>query len=332
MGALFPFWGLTEAQYRIRADLSGVRALQANLRTEAEVGKLRAETFVAMVNAGVPANMAAAAAQVPLKDIPGGDAPRTAQATAPPAAKAARNPRMERKAADPVAARLARMDEWTDEARKRVAALLVEQGNAVAAAYASGKPWDTALSMDDWEALMRAIHTAVLEAEGAVAFTGLLAATTAAGGGGAFDVLADNVVEWIDDHVGTLVKGIDETSRVAVAAQIKQGVEAGESQRDIAKRLRSLHEDWSDYRAATVARTEVAAAFGQAHQASAEQIAERHDVQLVKVWLATRDSRTRDEHAAIDGERVALDEAFSIGVQAPPGGVNCRCVVLYSEE
>lgn len=331
MGALFPFWGLTEAQYRIRADLSGVRALQANLRTEAEVGKLRAEAFVAMVNAGVPANMAAAAAQVPLKDIPGGDAPRAAQATAPPAAKAAR-PRFERKdKGDPIDAQLARMDEWTDEARKRVASLLIEQGNAVAAAYASGKPWEQSLSMDDWEALMRAIHTAVLEAEGAVAFTGLLAATTAAGGGGAFDVLADNVVEWIDDHVAVLVKGIDETSRVAVAAQIKQGVEAGESQRDIAKRLRSLHEDWSDYRAATVARTEVAAAFGQAHQASAEQIAEQHDVQLVKVWLATKDARTRDEHAAIDGERVALDAAFSIGVQAPPGGVNCRCVVLYEE-
>lgn len=325
---LLPHYG-AELTHRVVADVSGVAALQDNMTTRAAAAK----TFV---DAGWPVNAVNQRLALGFAPVDGGDVPRLpaapAQATAPPAAKAAR-PRFERKdrGEDAVQAQLARMDEWTDEARKRVASLLIEQGNAVAAAYASGKPWDTALSMNDWEALMRAIHTAVLETEGAVAFTSLLAATTATGGGGAFDVLADNVVEWIDDHVGTLVKGIDETSRVAVAAQIKQGVEAGESQRDIAKRLRSLHEDWSDYRANTIARTEVASAFGQAHQASAEQIAEVHDVKLVKVWLATKDARTRDEHAAIDGERVALDEMFSIGVLAPPGGVNCRCAVLYEE-
>jgi len=336
MGALFPFWNFTEDQYRIRPDLSGVRALQANLKTEAEVLELRAKALASMVAAGVPANMAAQAAQLPLTDIPGGDVPRASAPAAPlpsPATKArAAPPRFERKdKGDPIEAQLARMDEWSAEIRGRVAALLIDQGNAIAAAYANGKPWEQALSLDDWDALLRAIHTAVIEAEGAVAYTALLAATTAAGGGGTFDVLADNVVAWIDDHVGTMVGGIDETSRVAVAAQIKQGVEAGESQRDIAKRLKALHEDWSDYRANTIARTEVGAAFGQAHQASAEQIAETHDVQLVKVWLATNDSRTRDEHAAMNGEQVALDEAFSNGAQSAPAGVNCRCVTLYEE-
>ncbi|TDE85304.1 phage portal protein [Deinococcus sp. S9] len=328
-GSLFPLFGLTEETHRIRADLSVVRALQANLKTEAEVGKLRAEAFKALVDAGVPANMAATAAQVPLTDIPGGDQPRAAPApAAPPQVKSHPPPvRMQRKdkGEDDVAARLARMDEWTAEIKKRVAEILLEQGSAVASAYAAGQPWEDALSLDDWQALLEAIHTAAIEAEGAVAYTALLKSITGSGAGGAFDVLADGVVEWIDSHVGDMVKGITDTSKAALRAEIRAGVEAGESTRDIAKRLRALSEEWSGYRAERIARTEVGASFGAAHDQAARQIG----VPMTKTWVATGDSRTRDEHAAMDGETVDLDDSFSNGASTAPEGVNCRCLTIY---
>ncbi|AFD25817.1 Putative gene transfer agent portal protein [Deinococcus gobiensis I-0] len=332
MGSLFPFWTLDGAQWRIRPDLSGVRALQANLKTEAEVGKLKAETLKTLVDSGVPANMAAQVVGLPLVDIPGGDAPRSAAPAALPAAtKARRPPSFERKdkGEDEVAARLARMDEWTGEIQNKVAQVLLEQGNAAASAYALGQPWETALDPDDWQDLLEAVHTAVIEAEGKVAYTAVLSSITATGGGGAFDVLADGVTEWIAEHVGENVKGITETSQALLQGQITAGVEAGESVKDIAKRLRKANAEWAGWRAEVIARTETASAFGAAHAQAADQLADEFDVELVKTWHATRDSRTRDEHAAIDGETRALDEPFSIGVMQSPGGVNCRCVVTY---
>lgn len=335
MGALFPFWNLTEDTHRIRADLSGVRALQANLKTEAEVGKLRAEAFAALVNAGVPANMAAQAAQLPLADIPGGDQPR--QALAPPGAAAvkalppmqSKGVRQRKDRGDPpesVTERLARLDKWIAEARPRISELLLEQGSAAASAYASGQPWEPELSLDDWQALLEALHVAVIENEGGIGYAELLKVITADGGGGTFDVLADGVTEWIDAHVGDMVKGITETSKTNLRAEIKAGVAAGESEAEIAKRIRVLSDEWSDWRADRIARTEVGSAFGAAHDQAARQIG----VPMTKTWVATGDSRTRDEHAGMDGETVELDDSFSNGASTAPHGVNCRCVTTYA--
>ena len=57
-------------------------------------------------------------------------------------------------------------------------------------------------------------------------------------------------------------------------------------------------------------------------------------VQLKKMWLATRDQRTRDSHAMMDGELRDIDEPFSNGCMYPgdPDGAsaevyNCRCAM-----
>jgi SPP1 gp7 family putative phage head morphogenesis protein len=47
-----------------------------------------------------------------------------------------------------------------------------------------------------------------------------------------------------------------------------------------------------------------------------------------KTWQATRDARTRPEHAAMHGETVTVDETFSNGEDAP-GEPNCRCTLLF---
>ena len=57
-------------------------------------------------------------------------------------------------------------------------------------------------------------------------------------------------------------------------------------------------------------------------------------VHLKKLWLATRDQRTRDSHVLLDGELREVDEKFSNGCMYPgdPDGspaevYNCRCAM-----
>jgi hypothetical protein len=43
-----------------------------------------------------------------------------------------------------------------------------------------------------------------------------------------------------------------------------------------------------------------------------------------RIWMATEDERTRDDHEEVNGEKVGIDEAFSIG-EEPGSQPNCRC-------
>ena len=58
-------------------------------------------------------------------------------------------------------------------------------------------------------------------------------------------------------------------------------------------------------------------------------------IELLKVWLATPDSRVRDSHARLDGEERKTDDEFSNGCRYPgdPNGEpeevwNCRCTLI----
>lgn len=91
-------------------------------------------------------------------------------------------------------------------------------------------------------------------------------------------------------------------------------------------------------RGETIARTEAIASLNQSRTEAMRQAIDtgairREDVR--KVWISTKDGRTRDSHRALDTESVGLDERFSNGLEYPgdPMGdvsevANCRCVML----
>lgn len=91
-------------------------------------------------------------------------------------------------------------------------------------------------------------------------------------------------------------------------------------------------------RGETIARTEAMASLNQAQVEAYRQAIDtgavrRQDVR--KVWVATKDNRTRDSHAHLDGESVGVDDRFANGLEYPgdPNGpaseiVNCRCTML----
>lgn len=90
-------------------------------------------------------------------------------------------------------------------------------------------------------------------------------------------------------------------------------------------------------RAKMIARTE---STGAANYAALQALAEEGAV--AKEWIAAHDARTREEHAAADGQIVALGKPFDIGgyqLQMPgdPAApahltINCRCTIVGSDE
>lgn len=88
-------------------------------------------------------------------------------------------------------------------------------------------------------------------------------------------------------------------------------------------------------RGETLARTETMTALAESKEEAFRQAIDTGAVQeqhVMKVWRATRDRRTRDSHAAINGEAVRMDQPFSNGLMYPhqegaPAEeiINCRC-------
>jgi SPP1 gp7 family putative phage head morphogenesis protein len=117
--------------------------------------------------------------------------------------------------------------------------------------------------------------------------------------------------------------------------QITQGLIQGESYKKMADRIKEvLEKDAAG--ALRVARTE-AHRNAQAGRLASFEHAEAKGVEIEKVWSSAVDGRTRDTHAAMDGQTVGQQEDFESpsGATGPAPGmlgdaaedINCRCSV-----
>ena len=131
----------------------------------------------------------------------------------------------------------------------------------------------------------------------------------------------------------------------AMRLTLEEGRQAGEDIPHLAARVDALltdEERWTN-RATVIARTEVIAANNAGAYGAAEASAQAWGVDpgaVVKEWLATGDDRTRETHAAADGQQVmGLASVFSVGSASlaypgDPSGpgaevIQCRCTVLF---
>lgn len=137
-------------------------------------------------------------------------------------------------------------------------------------------------------------------------------------------------------------RGIDlEYGKKQITAAVTSGILQGKSTRRIAADLRTRLVDMSVESALRTARTAVTAAENGGRQASYERAAEM-GIEMIREWLATHDARTRHAHGMADGQRVAVDEPFTVGGEKLmfPGDTshgasgwniyNCRCTVAIS--
>lgn len=147
-----------------------------------------------------------------------------------------------------------------------------------------------------------------------------------------FDLDAAWVQDFIRARANQLAGQVTQTTYEAIQGALQAGVSEGEAIPELAKRIEDVFDTASTSRAVTIARTETVSAYNGAATLTASSYGP--DVVAGQEWIATRDSRTRDEHAGRDGEIVAVGEAFSGGLMYPgdPSGdaadtVNCRCTV-----
>ena len=115
--------------------------------------------------------------------------------------------------------------------------------------------------------------------------------------------------------------------------ELAQAVINGEGVQKIATRIKSVAE-MSRRQAVTVARTESMRVANQGHMMGLEQARDEYGIEMVKQWISTLDSRTRDSHNSLHLETAELDEPFSNGLMHPHADgppeeiINCRCTVV----
>lgn len=114
---------------------------------------------------------------------------------------------------------------------------------------------------------------------------------------------------------------------------ITQGILSGEDIRTISKRFQQVTD--MDRRAAIRNSRTMMTGAQNAGRMDAFDRAISLGINVQKEWMATLDSRTRDSHQHLDGERAEYDKKFSNGLRYPgdPEGAaeevyNCRCTLV----
>lgn len=115
---------------------------------------------------------------------------------------------------------------------------------------------------------------------------------------------------------------VNNTTLEKLDATLAEGISASEGIADLSNRVEEVYKEFPAYRSELIARTEATAANNEGMLEGYKQ----SDVATGKEWITAGDSRVRDEHAAMDGEIVALDANFSNGLPYPQE-YNCRCVI-----
>lgn len=333
----------------IRFDTSGVRALQKDKQVLSSIAVMwgrMASLNERRVLVGLEPSDDPAADEIPElrppEPLPGLGAPAGAGEEEPGAAgkafrtKARTTLQASLRASQAEAAHF----EWSLAAGKqldadraelvRLAALHLEDAKA-----AAGSP------TPDSKRRFLAAATAYLEGEGTVKWTGAMgplvsktarraALSVASGLGVRYDLLAPSVVAYAKREVGFLVTSVTSTTRDAIAEAVARGVAEGRGARAIAKALEQLPAFNRD-RALLVARTEATRVTNGAPTEALQARSAGTGRSFLKRWNTAGDERVRDEHAAMEGETVGLNEVFSNGLDFPQEP-NCRCVLTYEEE
>jgi hypothetical protein len=129
------------------------------------------------------------------------------------------------------------------------------------------------------------------------------------------------------------IVSIAETTRAQIIAQVERGFAAGLGQEGVARFIADNVASIARTRARVIARTETHSAANYGAFGAAEETG----LTLEKEWISAEDERTREAHAAADGQIVGKDEMFDIGGFGAmyPGdpslpadqSINCRCAI-----
>lgn len=161
------------------------------------------------------------------------------------------------------------------------------------------------------------------------------------GVGGNIDITTEFASRYLVEYGGTLIKGINETTREALMKTLSEGFDQGESVAKLSKRVRDVFDQADKNRAELIARTETI----KATNAATVEAYRQSQVVVGKEWLTERDNRTCPFCQELDGKVVALNanyfnkgDSLTVGGQTlnfnftdvgePPAHGNCRCTTI----
>lgn len=143
-----------------------------------------------------------------------------------------------------------------------------------------------------------------------------------------FSVLQPAVAKYAEREAKFLASVMGETTGRLVADAIQAGLNDGLTVRDLVKKLETLPA-FNSKRAFRVARTETTRAWNGSQRSALSDYAKDEKVEVVKMWLSSRDARVREEHEEMDSETAKIDEPYSNGLMEP-SEPNCRCTMTYT--
>ena len=131
------------------------------------------------------------------------------------------------------------------------------------------------------------------------------------------------------------LKDMVDTTRALVTTTLVKAGEMGLGVEESARLLRQKVAELTPGRAVVIAQTELLAGSNYGSLLGAEATG----LPLLKVWLSTKDDRTRPSHVVANGQAVAMDGLFNVGGYAAkypgdpmlPGAecIRCRCAITY---
>lgn len=154
---------------------------------------------------------------------------------------------------------------------------------------------------------------------------------------------SQRINELMKKHFGidllNISQQITETTKRIIGEVLATATQLGESFNKIVDRLKST--ELTRSRSRLIARTEVVSAANSAAIINAKETAAKTGLVLNKIWIATRDNRTRHDHREVDRQVIGIDDNFIVGgfLMSQPGDrtkgapakelCNCRCNIGF---
>jgi len=152
-----------------------------------------------------------------------------------------------------------------------------------------------------------------------------------------FSPFAEFIRAWVANNAGERIIGITSTTQSMIQRLLQKAIDDGIGIAKAQALIRSEFTTMSRLRAERIARTEIVSASNLGSIESARSTG----LTLQKNWLATRDGRTREAHAEVDGQVTDLNNYFIVEGEelmypgdingSPANVINCRCSITYTE-
>ena len=156
-----------------------------------------------------------------------------------------------------------------------------------------------------------------------------------------FDLIRDKAERFAANQARLQVANIQATTKAQIRRVIALGIEAGQSPEVIAGQIRKQFDVIKGARAATIARTEMAAALNHGALETAKETRTRTQEEITKTWITILDGKCREAHCNTHGQVQPVDQnfevnGFSMNRPHDPNApaemtINCRCTMAFKK-